>query len=70
MIDSCFYKKSIFLAGPTVRGHQQHLGPSWRFDAINELEKLNFEGNVIVPEFSDPSESDKGKPWIPIWEDS
>lgn len=64
------HKSSVFLAGPTVRGHQQHLGPSWRFEAIDKFEKLGFDGAIIVPEFSDPSESDKGKVWIPRWEES
>jgi len=58
---------SIFLAGPTVRGHQTHL-TSWRFAAIEEFEKLGFEGNLIVPEFTVRTESDKGKPWVPLWE--
>ena len=58
----------IFLAGPTVRGHQQHLGKSWRYDAIAEFEKQGFDGILIVPEFSDPAESDKDKTWIPAWE--
>lgn len=58
---------AIFLAGPTVRGNQTHL-TSWRFAAIEELEKQGFKGNVIIPEFVSKTESDKGKDWIPLWE--
>lgn len=58
---------SIFLAGPTVRGHQPHL-TSWRFEAIEEFKRQGFDGDLIVPEFISNTESDKGKEWIPIWE--
>jgi len=58
---------SVFLAGPTVRGHQPHL-TSWRFAAIEEFERQNFNGALIIPEFTVKSESDKGKKWIPKWE--
>jgi len=57
----------IFLAGPTVRGNQQHL-TSWRFDAIKEFKKQKFNGVLVVPEFKDKTKSDKGKEWIPLWE--
>jgi len=57
----------IFLAGPTVRGHQPHL-TSWRFEAIEEFKRQGFEGVLIVPEFTSKTESDKGKMWIPAWE--
>lgn len=57
----------IFLAGPTVRGNQPHL-TSWRFEAIELFEKMGFKGELIVPEFTVRTESDKGKDWIPIWE--
>jgi hypothetical protein len=57
----------IFLAGPTVRGNQTHL-TSWRFKAIKEFEKQGFTGSLIIPEFTDRAESDKGKEWIPVWE--
>ena len=57
----------IFLAGPTVRGHQPHL-TSWRFAAIAEFAKQVFAGILVVPEFTDKAESDKGKLWIPKWE--
>lgn len=57
----------VFLAGPTVRGHQPHL-TSWRFEAIEEFERQGFDGSLIVPEFSSKTESDKGKLWIPAWE--
>ncbi len=58
----------IFLAGPTVRGHQEHLQPSWRFEAIEIFEKLGFQGALIVPEFASKTESDKGRLDIPLWE--
>ena len=58
---------TIFLAGPTVRGHQPHL-TSWRFEAIELLKEKNFKGSVVVPEFTSKIESDKGKEWIPLWE--
>ena len=58
---------SIFLAGPTVRGNQPHL-ISWRFPCIDEFEKQKFNDSLIIPEFTDKSQSDKGKDWIPLWE--
>lgn len=58
----------IFLAGPTVRGNQQHLQPSWRFAAIDICKKLGFEGSLIIPEFTDIAESDKGRLELPLWE--
>lgn len=42
-------KKSIFLAGPTLRNSEFDL--SWRKTACIILEKLNFDGIVYVPEF-------------------
>jgi nucleoside 2-deoxyribosyltransferase len=57
----------IFLAGPTVRGNQQHL-TSWRFAAIAEFKKQGYKGTLIIPEFTSKTESDKGKEWIPLWE--
>lgn len=57
----------IFLAGPTVRGNQQHL-ISWRGDCIDEFERQGFDGVLILPEFSNKTESDKSKDWIPLWE--
>lgn len=57
----------VFLAGPTVRGHQPHL-TSWRPECIEMFEREGFEGALVVPEFSVRSMSDKGKPWIPRWE--
>ncbi len=59
--------KAIFLAGVTVRGHQQHL-TSWRFECIEEFNRQGFEGTLIIPEFVSKTESDKGKAWIPLWE--
>lgn len=58
---------SIFLAGPTVRGNQPHL-TSWRFEAIEEFKRQGFEGDLIVPEFTSKTESDKDKAWVPMWE--
>ena len=63
-----FASPRIFLAGPTVRGHQQHLQPSWRFAAIDEFRAKGFLGSLIVPEFSDHAQSDKGRIDLPIWE--
>ena len=60
-------KPSVFLAGPTVRGHQPHL-TSWRFEAVEEFKSQGFEGDLIIPEFTSKTESDKGKDWIPKWE--
>jgi nucleoside 2-deoxyribosyltransferase len=57
----------VFLAGPTVRGNQQHL-TSWRFACIEEFRKQGFTGTIVVPEFASKIESDKGKEWIPLWE--
>lgn len=59
--------KVIFMAGCTVRGNQPHL-TSWRFDFIEEFKRQNFNGTLIIPEFTDRKASDKGKKWIPIWE--
>lgn len=58
---------SIFLAGPTVRGNQPHL-TSWRFEAVELFEKNAFDGNIIIPEFSDKTESDKYRYDLPVWE--
>jgi len=58
---------SIFLAGPTVRGHQTHLA-SWRIEAWELFKKNGFEGNLILPEFSNKTESDEVRYDIPKWE--
>lgn len=58
----------VFLAGPTVRGHQVHLQPSWRFGAVELFQKKNFEGTLILPEFSDIHASDKDRDDLPLWE--
>ena len=42
-------KKSIFLAGPTLRGE---ISRTWRDDAVEILEKLGFDGEVYAPEAS------------------
>lgn len=62
------YSPSIFLAGPTVRGHQQHLQPSWRFEAADLFRERGFEGALIIPEFWDITESDKERVDLPLWE--
>jgi hypothetical protein len=65
--DIDFNLKTIFLAGPTVRGHQPHL-KSWRPDAVVFLKDRKFAGNVIIPEFADRTESDKYRYDVPVWE--
>lgn len=62
---------SIFLAGPTVRGHQIHLQPSWRYAACDLLRKYGFTGSVVIPEFTDITTPDKGnEDWIVPWENA
>lgn len=60
---------SVFLAGPTVRGHQPHL-KSWRYEAVDLFKSHGFNGNVIIPEFEQQqhTESDKYRYDIPEWE--
>jgi len=58
---------TVFLAGPTVRGNQQHL-TSWRFAAIDLFKQKDFDGNLIIPEFTDRTESDKYRYDLPAWE--
>lgn len=58
----------IFLAGPTVRGNQPHLRPSWRIAAVELFKQRQFPGTLILPEFTDPDESDKGRDELPEWE--
>ena len=59
----------IFLAGPTVRGNQyDKLGPSWRVKACKLLKEYGFDGAVVLPEFTNPYESDKGRTELPVWE--
>lgn len=65
--DIDFNKITIFLAGPTVRGNQPHL-TSWRFEAIELFKKKGFNGNLIIPEFTDKTESDKYRYDLPVWE--
>lgn len=62
-----FPRPWVFLAGPTVRGNQQHL-TSWRGEALNLFHASGFKGTLISPEFADKTASDKGKDWIPLWE--
>jgi len=65
--DVDFNLPTVFLAGPTVRGNQPHL-ISWRFEAVEIFKKLNFDGNLIIPEFKDKTESDKYRYDLPVWE--
>jgi nucleoside 2-deoxyribosyltransferase len=58
---------SVFLAGPTVRGHQPHL-TSWRHEATRLFKEKGFDGNLIIPEFSNKTESDKYRYDVPVWE--
>ena len=58
---------SIFLAGPTVRGNQPHL-ISWRIEAVAIFKMKQFEGSLIIPEFTSKTESDENKKWVPLWE--
>lgn len=46
------FTNTIFLAGPTPRNKNI---PSWRKEALHYLEELNFNGTVIVPEYSNQS---------------
>ena len=57
----------IFLAGPTVRGNQPHL-TSWRIEAVETFKRLGYEGILILPEFLDRKQSDKGRRDLPVWE--
>lgn len=41
------HRKSVFLAGPTPRSENI---VSWRPDAIEMLEALGFEGDILAPE--------------------
>jgi len=67
MEDVDFTIPSIFLAGPTVRGHQPHL-TSWRNEAVQIFKEKKFDGNLIIPEFTTKSESDQYRYDIPVWE--
>lgn len=62
-----FRYSTVFLAGPTVRGNQPHL-ISWRFEASRLFKQKGFWGNIIIPEFTDKTESDKYRYDIPVWE--
>ncbi len=47
--------RSIFLAGPTPRDPSV---PSWRPEALEILQRLQFDGHVFVPESEDWSSHD------------
>ena len=59
--------QTVFLAGPTVRGFQPHL-TSWRPAAVELFRKKQFVGNIIIPEFTTRTESDKYRYDLPVWE--
>jgi nucleoside 2-deoxyribosyltransferase len=59
--------KTVFLAGPTVRGNQPHL-TSWRFEAARLFKEKKFDGQLIIPEFTNRKESDQFRYDIPEWE--
>jgi hypothetical protein len=66
MEDVDFGLPTVFLAGPTVRGHQPHL-VSWRREAaslFNDFSSIQ----LIVPEFKNKAESDQCRYDIPVWE--
>lgn len=65
--DIDFRYQTVFLAGPTVRGNQPHL-KSWRPDAVELFRQKGFIGNIIIPEFTSPVESDKYRYDVPQWE--
>ncbi len=46
-----FEKNSIFLAGPTKRDSSYSM--SWRKEAVEFLESMNFNGTVYIPEFTE-----------------
>jgi hypothetical protein len=58
---------TVFLAGPTIRGNQPHL-ISWRFEAVRLFKEKKFEGNLIIPEFTNKTESDQHRYDLPLWE--
>ena len=62
-----FSLKTVFIAGPTVRGNQTHL-KSWRPDAVRLFMQYGFNGNIILPEFSVSTISDKYRYDLPAWE--
>lgn len=47
---------SVFLAGPTLRGHGRTL---WREEALNWFEDRGFMGTIIVPEFDQTNVMDR-----------
>ena len=59
--------QTVFLAGPTVRGHQPHL-TSWRLGAAELFRMYGFSGNLIIPEFANRKESDQFRYDVPQWE--
>lgn len=47
--DDNIENKSIFLAGPTLRGEDKLHYHNWREDALAYLEKIGYDGKVYVP---------------------
>jgi len=41
---------SVFLMGPTLRSSAGPPAPSWRSEALATLKRLNFDGEIFVPE--------------------
>lgn len=58
-------RKSIFLAGPTPRSTEVK---SWRPQALEILEQLEFDGDVFVPEFGSGKHGDLEYAHIIDWE--
>ena len=61
-------KPSMFLAGPSPRSKKLK---SWRPEALDILNQLEFDGIVFVPEYNPESEFDwdsKDIPYPPDWE--
>lgn len=55
--------RSIFLAGPTVRGQGR---TPWRAEAMAWLEARGFDGTVLVPEFRQGSFDELARAGVPI----
>ena len=49
--------RSVFLAGPTLRGDDKNKYPNWRNDAVQYFQDAKFDGALYIPE---PMKSDYG----------
>lgn len=58
-------KKAISLCGPTPRNNKTK---SWRIEALNILQKLEYDGIVYVPELRDEIQVFKNKEEQALWE--